>query len=130
LTELRLILELRRLRHALRELSEQLAKSASGESTLATKEVPDEDYTVHEFDLSTPRENHEVYDKRLWHSITILRADSDFEFKLNTMTAKPIPVKKDQTLTITHKIERFYLTNTAASGKAVFYLSRWQKLEE
>jgi len=104
----------RRLLHLIRRLDQQtktigarLEKLASAGTVIGTKEMPDEDYTVHEFDLTTARDNEEVYDKRLWHSITVLRADSDFEFKLNTKAAKPIPVKKDQTLTITHKIERF-----------------------
>lgn len=62
---------------------------------------------------------HQVYS-----ALTLLRADADFTFKINSKGADTTPVQKGQTWTLKMQIEKLYITNDANTGSIIFFLTR------
>jgi len=86
-----------------------------------TQEVKDRGYRNFELDLSTARTNEALGIRRLGvvaDTMTIIRADSPFTYRLNSASNDETPAEKgsyeDQ-----FEIEEVYVTNEAASGKAI-----------
>jgi len=86
-----------------------------------TQEVKDRQYRNFELDLSTARTNAELGLRKLGivaDAMTIIRADSPFDYRLNSAINDATPAEKgleeDQ-----FEIEEVYVTNSALSGKAI-----------
>jgi hypothetical protein len=86
-----------------------------------TQEVKDRGYRNIEIDLSTARTNEALGIRRLGivaDTMTIIRADSAFTYRLNSASNDETPAEKglieDQ-----FEIEEVYVTNEALSGKAI-----------
>jgi hypothetical protein len=86
-----------------------------------TQEVKGRGYRNFEIDLSTARTNEALGIRRLGivaDTMTIIRADSAFTYRLNSASNDATPAEKglveDQ-----FEIEEIYITNEALSGKAI-----------
>ena len=86
-----------------------------------TQEVKDRGYRNIEIDLSTARTNEALGLRKLGiiaDTMTIIRADSAFTYRLNSASNDATPAEKglmeDQ-----FEIEEIYVTNEALSGKAI-----------
>ena len=86
-----------------------------------TQEVKDRQYRNFELDLSTARTNEALGIRRLGivaDTMTIIRADSAFTYRLNSASNDETPAEKGSTED-QFEIEEIYVTNEAASGKAI-----------
>jgi len=86
-----------------------------------TQEVKNREYRNFEVDLSTAHTNEELGLRKVGivaDNMTIIRADSPFDYRLNSSTNDSTPAEKgleeDQ-----FEIEEIYITNASASGKAI-----------
>jgi len=86
-----------------------------------TQEVKDRGYRNIEIDLSTARTNEALGLRKLGvvaDTMTIIRADSAFTYRLNSASNDETPAEKGLTED-QFEIEEIYVTNEAASGKAI-----------
>jgi hypothetical protein len=86
-----------------------------------TQEVKNSGYRNFELDLSTARTNEELGLRKMRivaDTMTIIRADSPFDYRINSASNDATPAEKglveDQ-----FEIEELYITNSALSGKAI-----------
>jgi len=86
-----------------------------------TQEVKDRGYRNFELDLSTARTNAELGLRRMGivaDTMTVIRADSYFTYRLNSASNDETPaergMKEDE-----FEIEEVYITNSALTGKAL-----------
>lgn len=92
---------------------------------MLTKEKMDNRYAVIIHDLSKASEDKE-YDLNhiKYSSMTLIYADSNFTFKINSSGNKACPVKAKQAFTLKLEIEKVYISNKAAAGTAILFLTR------
>lgn len=92
---------------------------------LLVREKLDNRYSVVIVDLTKNHDNEECELKfKTYSALTLVRADSDFSFRINSKADDATPVKEGQTFTLQMEIEKIYVTNEVAEGSAVFFLTR------
>jgi len=90
-----------------------------------TQEVKDRDYRNFEIDLSTARTNEALGIRRLGivaDTMTIIRADSAFTYRLNNASNDATPAEKGFTED-QFEIEEIYITNAALTGTAIIRIN-------
>jgi len=108
-----------------KELEEAIPPTASIPKAIITptltQEVKDREYRNFELDLSTARTNAELGLRKLGiivNTMTIIRADNYFTYRLNSATNDETPAEKGMKES-EFEIEEVYITNPALTGKAL-----------